>query len=103
MTWMESPAERLFPDDFALAGQVFFQVKLLTVENAVGKVADPVSQADYMAVFGDTDVKGDVTVTEYKIFNVRVLYQLLLGKLDLMFIFLAQEGTKCTVFHTALF
>ena len=47
--------------------------KFLTVEDAVGEVADPVTQANYPAVFGDTDIIGDMPVTEYKIFNIRVL------------------------------
>ena len=74
-------------DDFTLAGQVFFKAKFLAVEDAVCEVADPVSQADHPAVFGDTDIIGDMTVSEYEIFNVRVLFQFLSGKLELVFIF----------------
>lgn len=91
----------LLPDDFSLPGKEFFQVEFIAVKDAVGEIADPVSQADYPAVISDRDIIGDMPVTEYKVFYFRMFSMFLTGKLDLVFIFRTKEGAKGSVFHPA--
>lgn len=90
-------------DNVSLVGQVFFKAKFSAVEDAVSEVADPVAQADHPAVFGDTDIIGDMTVTEYKVFNVGVLFKLFSGKQNLVFTVDSLERAKSAMFYAALF
>ena len=89
-------------NDLPLTGKILKKFKVLTVEDAVGEVADPVSQANHPAVFGDTNVEGDMTVSEYKIFNIRILFMLYTGKLELVLIVHSHKRAQSTVFHAAL-
>lgn len=74
----------------------------MTVENAVGEIADPVPQANHPAVFGDTDVIGDMTVPEYKVLDVGVLIMFLFCKEDLVFLIHSHKSAQCAMLHAAL-
>ena len=78
-------------------------MEFLTVEDAVGEIADPVPQADHTAVFGDADIIGDMPVTEHKIFDVGGLFKLLSGKLKLVLMVHSPESAKRTMFLPAFF
>ena len=64
-------------DDFTLVFKEIFQVELCSVKYAVGKVSYPVTQADDATLVADTDIERDVPVTKNKIFNLRMVLQLL--------------------------
>ena len=95
--------ELLFSDNGTPVFQVFLQLKYLAIKYPVGKVLNTVPKAYYTALDTSTDIEGNVAVTEYEVLYGRVLFQFLMGKLDLMFLIFTQKGFKCSMFHPALF
>ena len=78
-------------------------MEILPVKDTVGKVADPVAQADDPAVVGNANVEGEVTVAEYEVFDGGILFQFLPGKLHLVFPVSSGKSTDGPVFFTAIF
>lgn len=90
-------------NNLSLTGKIWKKIKFCAVENTVGEVADPVAQADYPAVFGDTDIVGNMTVTEHKVFNIGMFFMLFPGILHLVLTVCSPESSQGSVFLAALF
>ena len=88
-------------DNGTLVLQVFLQLKLLTVKYPVGEITNPVTQADHTTLLTDTDVEGDVAVTENKVLYFGIIFQFLPRILDLVFLICTLIVTKGAMLQTA--
>ena len=76
-------------------------MEFLPVKYTIGKIPDPVAQADDPAVTGYADIKGEVTVSEQEVFDGRVPLQFFTGKLNLVLLILPMEGPDGPGFDSA--
>ena len=76
-------------------------MEFLPIKNTIGEIPDPVAQAYDPAVIGNADVEGEVTVPENEVFDGGILFQLLSGKLHLVFPVSFGKGTDGSGFVTA--
>ena len=86
-----------------LVGQVFLQMKVLTVEYSIGEISDPIAQADYSGIFGNADVEWNMPMSKYQKFKMRILFNPLSGILDLVLLIGSTKGAEGAMVHSAFF
>ena len=64
----------LLLDDFAPFFEEFFELKFFPVKHSIGEITDPVAQTDNPAMIANANIKGDMAMTENKVFYLRLFF-----------------------------